>query len=125
MANVNLCESAESESRSISSSHPPRAIIDASRTASYQSPTETATENSHLSNMNNSRTFNPTMISGRAHLNELQKENRAPPRSTSSQSVASSSISRPALGNASISSSSSSTLILSDTITAFENHRLS
>jgi len=31
--------------------------------------------------------FNSTMISDRSHLNELQKENRAPPRPSSSSST--------------------------------------
>jgi hypothetical protein len=58
LANVNLCEMAEDEDRSSST-----IISNNSDQQSIQSSTE----------------FNSTMISGRSHLNELQKENRAPP----------------------------------------------
>ncbi len=69
LANVNLCEMVDDEDRS-------SIIIDNSDQRSIQSsPISSSTE------------FNSTMISDRSHLNELQKENRAPPRPSSSSST--------------------------------------
>jgi hypothetical protein len=62
------------------------------------------------------------MISETSHLNELQKENRAPPPSNS---LLTPSIGRSQLMNNSISStSSSSSSILSNTIPTFENYQV-
>ncbi|CAF0807810.1 unnamed protein product [Rotaria sp. Silwood1] len=66
LANVNLCELAEDEDR-LSSSRTTTSSI----TAMSSDP-----QTSQIS----SSQFNSTMISGTSHLNELQKENRAPPR---------------------------------------------
>ena len=74
LANVNLCEMVEDDHRSSSSS---------SRTT-----THTFEQNSiDSSPMSSSPEFNSTMISGRSHLNELQKENRAPPTTSSFNST--------------------------------------
>jgi hypothetical protein len=70
LANVNLCEAAEDENRSSIINNPDQQSIQLSSTE-----------------------FNSTMISGRSHLNELQKENRAP----SSSSISSSNRSSPSI----------------------------
>ena len=80
LANVNLCEMAEDEDRNSAS----RAAIAAAATTA--APTTVATTN-HRPNppsvsSTSSSGFNSTMISGTSHLNELQKENRAPPPPT-------------------------------------------
>jgi len=67
LANVSFCEMVEDENRSSSSSR----------------TTTTANNNSdeqlgQSSLVSSSSEFNSTMISGTSHLNELQKENRAP-----------------------------------------------
>ncbi|CAF2491112.1 unnamed protein product [Rotaria sp. Silwood2] len=65
LANVNLCELAEDEDR-----------LSSSRTITPSiAPVASDPQTSQIS----SSQFNSTMISGTSHLNELQKENRAPP----------------------------------------------
>ncbi|CAF2132026.1 unnamed protein product [Rotaria magnacalcarata] len=80
LAKVNLCEMAEDEDRSSSSSS------SSSCRAMTTSTTETSVTTYHgdqqqsvqTSSISSSLEFNSTMISGTSHLNELQKENRAP-----------------------------------------------
>ena len=118
LANVNLCELADDDERNHPTVHSTKAIAD-SRTAAIDSISSLSMpETGFVAIPGPSSSFNPTMISGRCHLNELQKENREPPPSDSSLT------SRPVLMNSNV-SSSTSPFILSDTITAFENHRLS
>ena len=72
LANVNLCEMAEDDHRSSASSQPTTHSFD--QQSIQPSPVSSSPE------------FNSTMISGTSHLNELQKENRAPPTPPSSSS---------------------------------------
>ena len=70
LATVNLCEMAEVEDRT-----------SASRSSTTTTPTTMATLHSNPPSISSTSSsgFNSTMISGTSHLNELQKENRAPP----------------------------------------------
>ena len=118
---MNLCELAEEDDRSASS----RSIINVSHSPSI--------ENEHHLTHSSPATFNSTMISGRAHLNELQKENREPPppppplhsNPMPLSSSSSSSSNRSSLSNPSGTTSPNSPSILADTITTLENYRLS
>lgn len=111
LANVNLCELAEEEDRSSSS----RSLTHSSREIESRSTTHSSP----------ATTFNSAMISGRSHLNELQKENREPPvfTSHSNPSPLSSSNRSSYSSNTSISSPESPSF-LADTITTLENYRL-
>jgi len=75
LANVNLCEMADDDDRSLSSRH---------NTTTNNSTIFSHQQSSVPTLMNSSPEFHATMISGTSHLNELQKENRAPPPSISS-----------------------------------------
>lgn len=80
LATVNLCEMAEDEDRN-----------SASRAAAAAAATTAVTTTTHRPNppsvsSTSSSGFNSTMISGTSHLNELQKENRAPPPPTATSS---------------------------------------
>jgi len=113
LANVNLCELAEDESRLSSSISTVPSI-----------PSSTS---DHQTSQISSSQFNSTMISGTSHLNELQKENRAPPPPSSSNILSTSPNNRSPLTNNSISSSSSSSSsssVLSNTIPTFENYQV-
>ncbi|CAF0850247.1 unnamed protein product [Rotaria sp. Silwood1] len=68
LANVNLCEMAEDDDRSV----PSRASTTTMSTYNF------GQQSVQSSPISSSLEFNSTMISGRSHLNELQKENRAP-----------------------------------------------
>ncbi|CAF2840922.1 unnamed protein product [Rotaria sp. Silwood2] len=73
LANVNLCEMAEDDDRSVSSQTP------TTTTTTTIMPTYNSDQQSVQSSpISSSLEFNSTMISGASHLNELQKENRAP-----------------------------------------------
>ena len=106
LANVNLCELAEDDDRSSST---------ASAAAASSSTTHAQV---HQSEYEHSQTppsqYNSTMISGRAHLNELQKENREPTIANSLTTT-----SRSPLG-----SHSSSPSVLSNTMPIYENYRV-
>ncbi len=114
MANVNLCELAEDEDRS-----------SLSRTTTSIAPSLESVTSDHQTSQLPSSQFNSTMISGTSHLNELQKENRAPPSPPPpSSSLLTSSTGRSPLTNNSLSSTSSSPTVLSNTITTFENYQV-
>jgi len=106
LANVNLCELAEDDDRSSST---------ASAAAASSSTTHAQV---HQSEYEHSQTppsqYNSTMISGRAHLNELQKENREPTMANLLTTT-----SRSPLG-----SHSSSPSVLSNTMPIYENYRV-
>jgi hypothetical protein len=108
LANVNLCELAEDDERTSSS----RAIA-ASNVPSNQAE--------FRSSYPVSSSFNSTMISGTFHLNELQKENRAPPP-CNNLSIASPN--RSNLTSHISATSSTSASILSDTVTTLENYHI-
>ncbi len=107
LANVNLCELAEDEERSSSSSSSSSSSI---TTTTTTTPSIAPSISDHQTSQTTSSQFNSTMISGRSHLNELQKENRAPLSSNN----------RSTLTNNSISSSS----VLSNTIPTYENYQV-
>jgi hypothetical protein len=106
LANVNLCELAEDEDRSSYSSIP-------STTASATSVTPIYSD--HQISHTSPSQFNSTMISGRSHLNELQKENREPPPQPNILPTARSPFS---------SSSLSSSSVLSNTIPTYGNYQV-
>jgi hypothetical protein len=69
LANVSLCEMVEDEDRSSSSS----------RTTTTTATNNNSDEQSgQSSSVSSSSEFNSAIISGTSHLNESQKENRAP-----------------------------------------------
>ncbi|CAF1216135.1 unnamed protein product [Adineta steineri] len=68
LANVNLCEMAEDSNKSSSSG---TTTTNNSNSNYNQGPVQS-------SSISSSTEFSSTIISGRSHLNELQKENRAP-----------------------------------------------
>ncbi|CAF1210495.1 unnamed protein product [Adineta ricciae] len=113
LANVNLCELVEDDDRSSSS-----------RTTTVPSIEPVTSE--HSATQLPSTHFNSTMISETSHLNELQKENRAPPLSPTLHSTSASTSVRSPLASNSLSgspaSSSTSTTILSNAIPTNENY---
>ena len=112
LANVNLCELAEEDARSSSASS------NASTTASSasSSPSAAPTHYDHRSSQSSPSQFNSTMISGRSHLNELQKENREPPPQPNNQPHA-----RSPLSSSGLSPSSS---VLSNTMPTYGNYQV-
>ncbi|CAF3525686.1 unnamed protein product [Adineta steineri] len=110
LANVNLCELAEEDDRSSSSRTTTTTVSNFEPVTSDHSPPSQVPTSQ----------FNSAMISGRSHLNELQKENRAP--SPSNTLLTSSAVRSPLTNNSLSSSSSSSPTVLSNTITTFENY---
>lgn len=103
LANVNLCELAEDDDRSSS--------ISSSTSSSSHAQIQ---QSEHGHSQTSPSQYNSTMISGRAHLNELQKENREPTVANTFTAT-----SRSPLG-----SHSSSPSVLSNTMPAYENYRV-
>lgn len=121
LANVNLCEMADDDDSSSSRSN-----------TTNNNSTGYSHHHHHQSTvptlMNSSPEFHATMISGTSHLNELQKENRAPPPSISSSFASESSSASSTTSSPSPLPLSSSPSILSNSspsngaTSSFRNH---
>lgn len=111
LANVNLCELAEDDDRSSSI---PSSSPSSSSSSSLSSSQAQFHQSEHGFSQTSPSQYNSTMISGRAHLNELQKENREPTITT-------------ALGTttrAPFGSHSPSPSVLVNTMPIYDNHRV-